>query len=102
MRSYPLLLLVWAGACPHALSNETLPAVDRFGDPLPPGAVARLGFVRTSSSSPLNIADGPLAVFSPDGQVFASACYNRIYLWDVKTGRVKQRFQIGEEHVKRL
>src|SRR5262245_34991038 len=101
MKSIPLLLLVWA-ACPHASGNEPRPAVDRFGDPLPAGAVAGLGFVRTGSSRPLNIADGPLAAFSPDGQNFASACYNRIYLWEVKTGRVKRRFQIGDAHVGRL
>jgi WD40 repeat protein len=102
MKSIPLLLLLWGGACSYALGADAPPAVDRFGDPLPQGAVMRLGFVRTGSSSPLNIADGPLAAFSPDGQYFVSACYNRIYLWEVKTGRVKRRFQIGDSHVGRL
>jgi WD40 repeat protein len=102
MKRVPLLLLVWAALCPHALGNEPPPAVDRFGDPLPRGAVARLGFVRTGSNSPLNSGDGPLAAFSPDGRYFASACYSRIYLWEMKTGRVKQRFQIGDDQVGRL
>src|SRR3954454_17734649 len=92
MNSLPLLCLAWASAFPPGR-----PAA-RFGDPLPVGAVARLGFVRTSTSSPLNLADGPLAAFSPDGRLFATACYNRVYVWDVATGRVGRRFEVGDDH----
>lgn len=97
MYSLPLWL-AWAAAIPFGP-----PPVHRYGDPLPPGAVARLGFVRTGSNNPLNTADGgTLAAFSPDGKSFASVCYNRIYVWDVKTGRVRRRFQPGDGLVGRL
>jgi WD40 repeat protein len=96
-----LALLLWGGLTARAVGNDP-PAIDRYGDPLPAGAVARLGFVRTGSSSPLNIGDGPLAAFSPDGQLFATACYNRVHVWDVRTGRVRHRFQLGDVHTGRL
>src|SRR3954447_11374824 len=96
MNNLPLLFLPWAATFPPGR-----PA-DRFGDPLPAGAVARLGFVRTSTSSPPNLADGPLAAFSPDGRLFATACSNRVYVWDVATGRVRRRFEIGDDPVEGL
>src|SRR5262249_43639658 len=71
--------------------------VDRFGDPLPPGAIARFGFVRTGWSSPLNIGEGPFAAFSADGKFFASVCYDRTYVWETATGRVKRRLSVGDD-----
>src|SRR3954447_10542930 len=96
----PFLLLVWVGTCGHAPGGDP-PAADRYGDPLPPGAVARLGFNRTGSSNPVNSGDGPLAAFAPDGRSFASACSDRVYVWDVATGRVRRRFQAGDGPVGR-
>jgi WD40 repeat protein len=96
MNGVPLLWLAWAAAFPLG------PPADRFGDPLPAGAAARIGFVRTATSSPLNLGDGPLAAFAPDGRLFATACSNRVYVWDVATGRVRRRFEIGDDHVGRL
>jgi RNA polymerase sigma factor (sigma-70 family) len=60
-------------------------AVDAFGDPLPPGAVARLGTVR------FRTADFPkhLAV-SPDGKQIASTAFlqhTRLAVWEADTGR---------------
>jgi WD40 repeat protein len=96
MHSVPLLWLAWAAGLPLG------PPADRFGDPLPAGAAARIGFVRTATSSPLNLGEGPLAAFAPDGRLFATACSNRVYVWDVATGRVRRRFEIGDDHVGRL
>src|SRR5947207_14903789 len=76
-----LLLLTGTAA---AASGQAPPAADRHGDPLPPGAVARLGtncfrqaaYIRSLS-------------FSPDGKTLAAGGYlGPARLWDVATGQV--------------
>jgi WD40 repeat protein len=64
------------------------PATDRYGDPLPAGALARQGSARLTQGG----AVASLA-FSPDGKIVAScsspaSCEERtIHLWEVATGR---------------
>jgi WD40 repeat protein len=64
---------------------------DRFGDPLPPGAVARLGSTRLRHPGAVyDVAFGPdgsrLAVTSEDGSVS---------VWDASTGRLIYRAEAG-------
>jgi WD40 repeat protein len=62
-------------------------ARDLYGDPLPAGAVLRLGTIR------LRHSDNVLSVaFSPNGQTLATVANldPRIQLWDVRTGRLTQ------------
>jgi RNA polymerase sigma factor (sigma-70 family) len=56
---------------------------DLHGDPLPPGAIARLGSLR------LRTTDGITAIaYSPDGRLLATACRDRlIHIWDTATGK---------------
>src|SRR5437764_508913 len=55
---------------------------DLYGDPLPPGAVARLGTVRLRHGHVVNSV-----VFSPDGTTLISGGGREIHFWDVATGR---------------
>lgn len=93
------LALTWpaAGRCdsPPRLKRGT-PArngparLDRHGDPLPPGALARLGTVRFRQSG----GTGGLAV-SPDGKLAASWGFEGVRLWELATGRENRRFRPG-------
>jgi WD40 repeat protein len=81
-----------------ASAAQAQPAVDALGDPLPPGAVARLGTLRLKhpKGPPLSYSNIPWPTvvsgvrFSADGSKFVSrANPNRtICVWDAVTGKV--------------
>lgn len=88
-----LALLVTMGLTlpAHAQTNPPPTAdkparTDHFGDPLPPGAIARLGTVRLRHGGRLQAVH-----FSSDGRTLFSASRDRqdisIQAWDVSTGR---------------
>ena len=76
------------------------PAVDPYGDPLPPLAVARLGW--RSEPNNRNHDRSPLAAFSSDGKRFAVADGPTVVLWDVATGKVLRRFRPASPHLHTL
>ncbi len=60
--------------------------VDRYGDPLPPGAVARLGTQRWRQ-----LSSAVQLVFSPDGRFLLGSGAGPLVVWDVATGRIIRR-----------
>jgi hypothetical protein len=72
--------------------------VDRYGDALPGGAIARMGTVRFR-----NLAAATALVFTADGKRLASAANDAsLRIWDVATGAEARQFGIYEGVVNAL
>jgi RNA polymerase sigma factor (sigma-70 family) len=78
------------------LANRTLAAkaeekpkfaTDAHGDPLPPGAVGRLGTIRFRHALGVDAF-----ALSPDGKTLAAAAAGALTLWEAATGKEIQRF----------
>jgi RNA polymerase sigma factor (sigma-70 family) len=66
--------------------------VDLQGDPLPPGAIARLGTVRFRHEDWINAF-----ATSPDGLTLAAVAGKSLVFWDAATGRPVHRFTLARE-----
>jgi WD40 repeat protein len=70
-----------AAETPEPVGREQ--AVDRYGDPLPPGAIARLGTARFRHGASVNAV-----AYAPDGKTIASASEDQtVRIWETATGR---------------
>lgn len=77
-----------AEAGPTKPLEKTQKRVDRYGDPLPPGAIARLGTVRLRHSGRVNVV-----AFAPDGTALISGDEKgEMRLWDPATGKLLRTF----------
>jgi WD40 repeat protein len=75
-----------------AMPAEAGKRVDQFGDPLPPGAVARLGTVRFRHGA--NIYS---VAISPDGKMLASRGLDgAVRLWDTGSAKELARFDLPQ------
>jgi WD40 repeat protein len=68
--------------------------VDLYGDPLPEGAVARLGSIRLRHGSMVS----RLAV-SPDGKTLATWTGSTLSLWELPTGKLLRRENLGAGNI---
>jgi WD40 repeat protein len=84
-----VLCLCAAGRADPPTPAPSGPLGDRYGDPLPPNAVGRLGTIRLRHSGEVN----SLAL-SPDNKLIATAAGS---VWDAETGREVDRFH-GKLH----
>jgi WD40 repeat protein len=94
LRCVPPALLAVAAVAGAAAGGEK-PRADRLGDPLPAGAVARLGSGRLR-------ADGAVQclAFTPDGKALISGGFSRhLTFWDTATGRELRRLDVAAPQV---
>jgi WD40 repeat protein len=78
----------------HALPTPNLlQRTDTFGDPLPDGAIARLGTMRLQHDKTWQVH---AAVFSPNGKVIASRSWphDDLRLWNAATGKQLHQFAL--------
>src|SRR5262249_9780252 len=79
VRSVVALCLLLESA---AFAEPPAVKVDRYGGPLPPGAIARLGTTRLRHPGMKSLT------FFPDGKALASTAYGgTVRLWEVRTGK---------------
>ena len=80
---------------PTTVAKAPQPRTDLNGDPLPPGAVARLGAARMCQQAVLYLA------FSPDDKTVAALDNGSLRLWDVQNGREVRHFDdpLGAEYL---
>src|SRR5262249_10680049 len=68
------------------------PRLDFYGDPLPEGAIARLGTLRWRS----DLGTYHLR-YAPDGKTLATASRSRVVLWDVSSGKPIRKFKFDKD-----
>src|SRR5262249_54985541 len=68
--------------------EETAVRLDRFGDPLPPGVLVRLGTVR------FNRCD--CAAYSPDGKIIVTGDHDGIHVWEAATGKKLRQLPVKD------
>lgn len=93
--SYVLLLVMGLAHspanCQQTTKAEGLPGsskTDRFGDPLPEGALTRFGTLRFRHGG-----QATAIAYSPDGKLIATGGSGRILLWEAATGKLVARLQ---------
>lgn len=83
------LLLALAAIAAESKSDRS----DCYGDPLPQGAIARMGTIRLRDYAISQVA------FSPDGKLLASCSWGgRLRVWDMATGKEMHVFAAHQDY----
>src|SRR5579883_187941 len=85
-----LAIGLWLLAAPMLAAEKAQPRSDALGDPLPVGAIARLGTVRLRHGDYLRSIR-----FTPDGKTLISLGSDGIRVWDAATGKPIRHFGAG-------
>jgi WD40 repeat protein len=95
-----LVLLVLAFVAPPAPGQPSKGRTDAIGDPLPPGALLRLGTIRWRTGTSHR---GNASLLSPDGRsVFVGGDHGEIRVIDLDTGVLLRVLRGGEEGINAL
>lgn len=78
---------VLAFAIPASAQRVAAPKLDFFGDPLPPGAVRRLGTTQLQSRS--GFSKGGFA-WTPDGKAIVTMKHGTASFWDISDGHCRE------------
>jgi WD40 repeat protein len=89
-------LLLAAGPARGQPGEPRKPLVDRYGDPLPAGAIARLGTPRFRNVDDFYLRSQPSLAWTPDGRFVVSGGGGRAVVWDAETGKEIRR--LGSDH----
>jgi WD40 repeat protein len=79
---------VWEASAADPGAAPVAPRTDRFGDPLPPGALFRFGSLRFRHPEGINSS-----ALSLDGKLLATTAKTSVAVWDLKTGRCVRWFR---------
>jgi WD40 repeat protein len=83
------LLIFVGGACAEPPDDKSSPRTDLYGDPLPEGAIARMGTLRFRFEEPVTEI-----VFAPDGKTIAATIRDgTVRLCETATGKELQSFK---------
>jgi WD40 repeat protein len=102
MRRHLALLCLFLAllACPLTAlpepPREDAARLDRYGDPLPDGVMARLGTVRFRGAGLDAVA------YSPDGSLLATANILQVSVWDARTGRNLAQYSLEDAPTRRI
>src|SRR5438094_6241459 len=89
MRAVALLLV----AALPGLAGAQPPRLDAYGDPLPEGAIARIGTIRLRPGAPVTDM-----AFTPDGKHLVTvASTHQIHVWEVATGRELRAVRMDDQ-----
>ena len=80
-------LMLFGSCCLFLATPAQAQKLDSYGDPLPPGAVLRLGTTRLQTGS--GFSHGGFA-WTPDGSALVTMKHGTVYFWDMADGHCRE------------
>jgi WD40 repeat protein len=97
-RLLPVVLCWLLVVATGSLQAQSTPTVDNYGDPLPDGALVRLGTTRWRHAGA-----GTAIAYAPDGKsVVTGGWHGVLKVWDVTNGKELRRIAVKEKSIKAM